>query len=111
MRLPAFGIVPPAGTIRVAIEKPITEREAPILFTQRPQLLAIQAVYPTSVEVRNLTTIPVPYVLVIVPQVALRLAAVPWARVVEAISSPAGRSAILEKLTQLFLGAGRQLDE
>jgi hypothetical protein len=111
MRTPAFGIVPPAGTVTVVIEKAITDGEVPIVLTSRPQTLMIRAVHPNSVEVVNMTAGPVPYVLVVVPQFALRLASFPWARVAETLKSPAGRSAILEKLTQLFLGAGRQLDK
>jgi hypothetical protein len=111
MRTPALGVVPPTGTVTVVIEKAITESEAPIVLTRQPQTLMIRAVHPHSVEVVNMTAMPVPYMLVVVPRFALRLASVPWARVAEALSSPAGRSAILEKLTQLFLGAGRQLDK
>jgi hypothetical protein len=95
----------------VTIEKVITAREVPIVLTAQPQTLTIRAVYPHSVEIANLSAAPVPYVLLIIPNVALKLVSVPWTRVAEALSSPAGRSAILEKLTQLFLGAGRQLDK
>jgi len=113
LRTPIVGVVPAVNVdvatrslqarLTVVIEKPITEDETPVLFTVQPQTLLLRATHPTSVEIVNQTAVPVPYVLIIVPRVALTLATAPWTLLIEALRSPIGRSALLERLTQIFL--------
>ena len=111
MRTPALGLVPPGGEVTVVIEKAITETESPIVLTRQPGMLEIRAVYPNSVVIGNRTGLPIPYVLVVVPKIALKLAMVPWQRVAEVLGSPTGRSLIMERITQALFNAGRQLDD
>jgi hypothetical protein len=110
LRTPIVGVAPAVNVVTVVIEKPITEDETPVLFTVQPQTLILRATHPTSVEIVNQTAVPVPYVLIIVPRVALTLATAPWTHLIEALRSPIGRSALLEQLTQRLLGR-RQLGE
>lgn len=110
MRMPVFGLVPPAARIVVPVDRPIADNETAIVITHQAGAIEVGAVLPDSVEVVNRTLYPMPYVLLIAPRVLVKLAAIPWARVIEALSSATGRSAILERLTQLLLGAGRQVD-
>jgi hypothetical protein len=96
--------------ITVSVEKPIKDNEAPIVITNRPQVLTIRAVYRTKVVVENPTDQPIGYMLYVVPRRLVQLSAIPWQRVIEVLSSPAGRSQLVERFTQLLFDSRRRLE-
>jgi hypothetical protein len=79
MRKPTWGIVPPRGEVSVLVDKPVDiETEAPLLFASASNVVVIKQVMPTGILLENKGPVPVFYMLVIVPRVAIEMMKTKW---------------------------------
>ncbi len=80
----------------------MTEREQPILFTPKAGDVLFSAATLDQVEITNHTDRVAAYVVTVVPKSLVKIATVPWGRVLKDVGAAVKESGVLDQVLSLF---------
>lgn len=101
-RRPTAGLLEPHQTIVLPIDPPLQENEQPLAVTPNAGDLLMRDVTLTQVVLVNTTDRVVAYMMTVVPRALVKLAMVPWRRVVADLGQAVKNSGILDRFAYLL---------
>jgi hypothetical protein len=105
-RPPQNAVLPPNGVAHLKVQPPIEGDETPVVLSQQPQDVTIQAYTKGSVTVENRSSLPLPCMMVIIPTVVADAIKLPWQQGAHMLFDAYGRDAlsnIFDKLLDKYV--------
>lgn len=103
-RRPVAGLLEPRQVLVLPIDPPLRDNEQPVALTPNAGDVLLRDAAPDRVTIVNTTDRIVAYLMTAAPRVLVKVASVPWQRVINDLSTAVRNSGVLDRFAHLLNG-------